>query len=64
MKIRGLPSPDWGDALALTFAAPVSNADMQPRPAFAEAGWDPFGHAPTTGGRPARTEEYNPIREV
>ncbi len=64
MKIRGLPSPDWGDALALTFAAPVSNADMQPRPTHAEARWDPFGHAPTTGGRPARTEDYNPIRGV
>lgn len=30
MKERGLPSPNRGDALALTFAAPVSKASMQP----------------------------------
>lgn len=28
MKARGLPSPDYGDALAMTFAAPVPMADM------------------------------------
>lgn len=28
MKSRGLPSPDFGDALAMTFSAPVPYADM------------------------------------
>ena len=28
MKARGLPSPDFGDALAMTFAAPVPHADI------------------------------------
>lgn len=28
MKARGLPSPDFGDALAMTFAAPVPHAEM------------------------------------
>lgn len=30
MKSRGLPSPDIGDALALTFARPVATADVGP----------------------------------
>lgn len=29
MKARGLASPDWGDALALTFARPVASAEAQ-----------------------------------
>ena len=29
MKARGMPSPDFGDALALTFAAPTPHPDMQ-----------------------------------
>lgn len=47
MKKRGLPSPDIGDALALTFAAPVS-----PRGAT---------FRPTYGARPQ--QKYDPIRD-
>lgn len=32
MKARGLPSPDSGDALALTFAMPVATADVAANP--------------------------------
>ena len=44
MKARGLPSPDFGDALALTFAEPVSLAawDGRERPRYALSEWDPF----------------------
>lgn len=35
MKKRGLPSPDWGDALALTFAEPAYRKDLgHPRKAL------------------------------
>lgn len=29
MKARGLPSPDLGDALALTFAEPVASPELR-----------------------------------
>jgi len=62
MKSRGLPSPDFGDALALTFAQPVSLAAFDAnRPRWALADYDPLGGP--AGDRPnARTvADYNPI---
>lgn len=46
MKARGLPSPDVGDALALTFAIPVGAFDTFHFPEF---GRDDTGRDPTTG---------------
>ena len=44
MKSRGLPSPDFGDALALTFAEPVRLAAFDAaRPRVAENDYDPLG---------------------
>jgi hypothetical protein len=44
MKARGVPSPDTGDALSLTFAQPVASADvMQVRWATTVPETDPFG---------------------
>jgi len=40
MKKRGLPSPDYGDSLALTFAHPVLPGTG--RPPRAEMDWDPY----------------------
>jgi hypothetical protein len=50
MKKRGLPSPDAGDALAITFAYPVlPNADaggaMKRDPKFATHYYDPYAAA-------------------
>jgi hypothetical protein len=45
MKERGLPSPNRGDALALTFAAPVSKRDMltvQPHTITMDPEYNPF----------------------
>lgn len=45
MKERGLPSPNKGDALALTFAAPVTKKDMmnvQPVTQTMDADYNPF----------------------
>lgn len=49
MKKRGLASPDWGDALALTFAYPVAEFQSV----------RPVGTA--TGNRAKATSEYNPL---
>lgn len=46
MKERGLPSPNRGDALALTFAAPVSKRDLisvQPHTTTMDPDYNPFG---------------------
>lgn len=61
MKKRGLRSPDLADALALTFAFPVST-HLGPRQALAE-GYDPF-HAPDNSrvSRPASAgADYSPF---
>lgn len=64
IKDRGLPSPDLGDALALTFAAPVkSRADRQReaiRGTRNGGDYDPIRHAQN---RPlnAPQREYNPL---
>jgi len=43
MKKRGLASPDLADALAMTFARPVTPAhDRCDRPRFAKTDFDPF----------------------
>lgn len=45
MKKRGLASPDYGDALALTFAYPVQASALAGRdgaPALHESDYDPF----------------------
>lgn len=46
MKKRGVASPDWADALALTFAYPVMTVDLDIRgaekPAVAEHEYDPL----------------------
>jgi len=46
MKKRGIPSPDIGDALALTFAFPVASADIQrrfhTRVIQSDTSWSPF----------------------
>ena len=43
MKARGLPSPDRGDALALTFAYPVFPKSLTPVNDVAEGmDWDPY----------------------
>jgi hypothetical protein len=47
MKERGLPSPNKGDALALTFAQPVSKKDRSQRAAAV--------------GAPLMDEDYNPF---
>ena len=48
MKKRGEPSPDWADALALTFAFPVMpnmNAGREgPHPPMVEVEYDPFAN--------------------
>ena len=61
MKARGVPSPDWGDALALTFAAPVGDGAMEHRPAHAEAAYDPFDHDGAAGLRPRAGGDFSPI---
>jgi hypothetical protein len=43
IKSRGLPSPDWADALALTFAYPVlPSAASDPTRPLVEVEYDPF----------------------
>ena len=42
MRKRGLPSPDLGDALALTFAMPVRKASAAPRQNTYAANFDPY----------------------
>jgi len=43
MRARGLPSPDYGDALACTFAAPVAAPDRQAASHRVEHEYDPYG---------------------
>jgi hypothetical protein len=50
MKSRDLASPDWGDALALTFALPVARLERDPR--TGDVIHSEAGHAIT---------EYNPM---
>jgi hypothetical protein len=45
MKARGLPSPDWADALALTYAYPVAQLSMQQatgNPMQVQHDYDPY----------------------
>ena len=47
MKRRGLPSPNRADALAISFAWPVSAKSARAsKPAFALTEYDPFGEGP------------------
>ena len=48
IKARGLPSPDLGDALALTFAFPVRKERNLRREAAHQAGYRPQGYNPVT----------------
>ncbi len=54
IRKRDLPSPDLGDALALTFAYP-----SPAKPAISHTGV-PFDHAPAR----TRTSDYNPIDNI
>lgn len=45
IKARGLPSPDLGDALALTFASPVAPPDLAARRGTVRTEFDPFAAA-------------------
>ena len=60
IKKRGLPSPDLGDALALTFASPVAKKKpietMQQQSRNRE--YDPFDHM--SGSRGTRSNEFDP----
>ena len=61
MKKRGLASSDFGDALALTFAYPVSHAapERRPRrPLMVE--YDPFREMDADRGS-SFTYDYNPF---
>lgn len=60
LKARGLPSPDLGDALALTFALPVAPRRAGPALAQRVLDYDPFA---TAGGFHARiSRDYDPLR--
>lgn len=67
MKRRGLPSPNRADALAISFAWPVSAKSARAaKPAFALTEYDPFGEAPENqvhGSGPGRAVfDYDPLR--
>ena len=67
MKRRGLPSPNRADALAISFAWPVSlRSARAAKPAFAMTEYDPFGEAPqkqVNGSGPGKALfDYDPIR--
>jgi hypothetical protein len=49
MQKRGQPSPDDGDALALTFAQPVAPAEIEEPDEEEEFGWY-GGHSSSGGG--------------
>jgi hypothetical protein len=53
MRERGLPSPDYGDALALTFAAPIQPAVMREREIQAR-----------TSSRGAPQQAFDPLASV
>ena len=62
MKKRGLASPDFGDALALTFAYPISGAAPERRARYRQmqVEYDPF-HEPDPYRTSSCTYEYNPF---
>jgi hypothetical protein len=64
MKTRGLPSPNKGDALALSFAVPVAAKETRfgtpTIQQFAIAGYNPIGR--NNGNRQFANASYNPIR--
>jgi len=62
MKKRGLASSDFGDALALTFAYPVSHAALERRPRPLQVEYDPF-REPDANRSSNFTYDYNPFGE-
>jgi hypothetical protein len=62
MKKRGLASSDFGDALALTFAYPVSHAAPERRPRRPlQVEYDPFAE-PDANRSSSYTYDYNPFK--
>ena len=69
MKRRGLPSPNRADALAISFAWPVSAKSARAaKPAFALTEYDPFGEAPKNqihGSGPGQALfDYDPLAKL
>jgi phage terminase large subunit len=67
MKARGLASPDIGDALALTFARPVTmQARSHPRmPQLADTDWNPLTYDQSSrrrGSQLAHGIDWDPLR--
>ena len=60
MKKRGLPSPDLGDALALTFAYPVAMESLQNRRQERGGDYDPFRPYESNDRRPQQAEDFDP----
>lgn len=58
IKKRGLPSPDMGDALALTFAHPVAKRVNLPRRGTNPLAYDPMEHI---GSHNSAQREYDPL---
>ena len=65
MKARGVPSPNRGDALALTFAAPVSAKPRGPAGpkggAKVAADYDPWLAVAEAAADPRNKQNYNPF---
>lgn len=67
MKLRGLPSPGRGDALALSFAFPVSKRwthQIREDTNAAVMQYDPMQHVSATGGGNTSTLDYDPMNVV
>ena len=60
IKARGLPSPDLGDALALTFAMPVAKRRNTPRRAVTPLNYDPLQEA--DGFLTRKNRDYDPLQ--
>jgi hypothetical protein len=61
MKKRGLASSDFGDALALTFAYPISHAAPERRPRRPmQVEYDPFREI-NANSASSYTYDYNPF---
>jgi hypothetical protein len=61
MKKRGLASPDCGDALAMTFAYPISKKSWRHQHDTAKIDYDPFIQPGTSRADRALTD-YDPLR--
>jgi hypothetical protein len=60
MKALGRPSPDWADALALTFALPVAARSWR-RPGLSKVDYDPLSFEKLVG--PSRGKEFSLSKE-